>query len=446
MYPSINKVKVKVLNAANVIANSSAISNAFVTALGKLSFLKASAAEYYSLLGAKLQSVVIVKSVNENPSKKLLSFTVAVDTEYGFFIRQDVPNKAAATGNSQEYVSVYFLAQPTAAQVATALKAKLDKLTSTGKLKLVSTVVGNDLAIEGAAGFPLFVVEAPTSAVTVADNQAAIAPNGTPGTAIDEAVAPHGTPATAIAGTATVTVTTLAAHGLLPGDLVDIASVATMTLTDSRTGTSGLAAVSDVVIASVPTSTTFTLQGISATGTNSGTITIAVKNKVRVTTNAAHGLAVGDKVLVTGIATMEVDGEAFVTGRVQSIPSTTTFWLDGVSNLSANSGTIVIKKVASESFGLGSQLSSLGVVDGFAADPIAPVDEIVAADKYTAIEFNYSKQKGVNGLSVPALGEQQEKLVVYVNEGATNYDAVVFRASQVAARKGWNSYNADPSL
>ena len=107
------------------------------------------------------------------------------------------------------------------------------------------------------AGYPLFSVGS-LSNVTRAANQPVIAP--------------HGTPSTAIAGTTTVTVTSLAAHGLVVGDRVDISGVATMTLTYE--GTAGLAAVSNVRVATVPTSTTFTLEGVVATGTNSGTIVI----------------------------------------------------------------------------------------------------------------------------------------------------------------------------
>ena len=64
-YPSVNKVLVKVLNGANVLANSSAISNPLVTALGKVQFLKASAEVYFQLVGAKIAGVKIIKSARE---------------------------------------------------------------------------------------------------------------------------------------------------------------------------------------------------------------------------------------------------------------------------------------------------------------------------------------------------------------------------------------------
>lgn len=84
-------------------------------------------------------------------------------------------------------------------------------------------------------------------------------------------IAPHGTAATAIAGTTTVTVTTLAGQTFRTGDVVTIAGVATMTLTQN--GVSGLSTVTARIV--YASATTFTLDGVTATGTNSGTITIA---------------------------------------------------------------------------------------------------------------------------------------------------------------------------
>lgn len=83
-------------------------------------------------------------------------------------------------------------------------------------------------------------------------------------------ISPHGTAATAIAGTTTVTVTTLAAQTFRSGDIVRIEGVATMTLT--QFGVSGLSAVTARI--EYATATTFTLDGVTGTGTNSGTITI----------------------------------------------------------------------------------------------------------------------------------------------------------------------------
>ncbi|MFV1241629.1 hypothetical protein QML18_29555, partial [Klebsiella pneumoniae] len=78
--------------------------------------------------------------------------------------------------------------------------------------------------------------------------------------AITQSIAPSGTAALAVAGTTTVTVTTSAAHGLLPGDVVDLAGAATFLFIDTRPGSNQTAAatVSNVIVATVPTATTFT--------------------------------------------------------------------------------------------------------------------------------------------------------------------------------------------
>jgi len=78
---------------------------------------------------------------------------------------------------------------------------------------------------------------------------------------------------------------------------------------DLRPGANQAAAdsVSDVVIATVPTSTTFTLQNVQAGGgsysgtNNDRTLVIRTKNVVTVETLAAHGLLPGNAVSVSGV-------------------------------------------------------------------------------------------------------------------------------------------------
>jgi hypothetical protein len=412
--------------------------------------MKASAAVYFQLVGAKIAGVKIIKSARELVQTTTISWTVGGNLEYGFYISQDVPNKASATGNQVVYVGVSFAGTPTNAQVGAALVAQIEAFAAAGKLKVSAAYSsGASFNIVADAGYPLFTVSAPLN-VAQASGMATVSPSGTPALAIVDIVAPHATPATAIAGGATVTVTTAAAHGLLPGDVVDISSAATFLMNDVRTGGSGLAAVSDVVIATAPTSTTFTLQGITGnSGSNSGTIVIRVKNKVRVVTSGAHLLSVGDKVTVSGIATFTVNGLSSVTSRVESASVSTSFWINGAGNSSAsnaNTGTIVITRVAQEAAGIGANLSALGVKDTFAATPVPALDAITAASYYTEVVIDYVSAKGVNGLSLPALGEQAEKVKLYVEESATDYAGAIFRIGQVAQGLGWNSYYSDPSL
>jgi len=451
-YPSVNKVLVKVLNGANVLANSSATSSPIVTALGKAKFLKASGVEYLQLVGAKIAGVKIIKSARELATTLTVGgWGTAANTEYGFYLRQDVPNKAAATGSSDVYISVSFLSAPTSNQVQAALVAQVNSFAASGKIKASATYTAgaSTFPIVADAGYPILVSPAQVGGVTVVSGMATITPNATAANAIVDIVAPHATAATAIAGSTTVTVTTAAAHDLSPGDVVDISSAATFLMNDVRTGGSGLAAVSNAVIATVPSSTTFTLQGITGNGaSNSGTIVIRVKNKVRVVA-AAHGLSVGDKVTVSAIATFTVNGAASVTSRVENASLTGSFWINGAGNSSAsnaNTGTIVITRVAQEAAGIGANLSALGVKDTFAATPVPALDAVTAASYYTEVVIDYVSAKGVNGLSVPALGEQAESVKLYLEESATEYSNAIFRIGQVAQRVGWNSYYPDPSL
>lgn len=83
-------------------------------------------------------------------------------------------------------------------------------------------------------------------------------------------IAPHATAATAIAGTTTVTVTTLAAQTFRTGDIVNITGMADYSITQN--GVAGLVDVTARIV--YATATTFTLDGCVGVGTNTGTIVI----------------------------------------------------------------------------------------------------------------------------------------------------------------------------
>lgn len=448
-YPSVNKVLVKVLNGANVLANSSAISNPLDTALGKVLFMKASAEVYFQLVGAKIAGVKIIKSARERVTTLTVgNWGTAANTEYGFYLRQDVPNKAAATGSSDVYISVSFLSAPTSNQVQAALVAQVNSFAASGKIKASATYTAgaSTFPIVADAGYPILVSPAQVGGVTVVNGIATIGPNATPASAIVDRFIP-----TTIAGTSVVTVT-FNDHGLLPGDVVSISGVTGFLFYDSRTGASLVGAVDNVVVDSV-TANTFTLQNIGGNGgTSGGSPVCQVKNKVRVETASAHGLVVGDKVDLTWAAATNfiLNGSGAprtLAGlRVQSVASNVRFWVDGVWSSGTNSTAFTITPSASEAVGIGANLSALGVKDTFAATPVPALDAITAASYYTEVVIDYVSAKGVNGLSVPALGEQAETVKLYVEESATDYNSAIFRIGQVAQRVGWNSYYPDPSL
>jgi hypothetical protein len=411
--------------------------------------MKASAEVYFQLVGAKIAGVKIIKSARERVTTLTVgNWGTAANTEYGFYLRQDVPNKAAATGSSDVYISVSFLSAPTSNQVQAALVAQVNSFAASGKIKASATYTAgaSTFPIVADAGYPILVSPAQVGGVTVVNGIATIAPNGTPSSAIVDRFT-----LASLAGTSVVTAT-FNDHGLLPGDVVSISGVTGFQFYDSRTGASLVGAVNDVVIDSV-TANTFTLQNIGGNGTGSaGTIVCQVKNKVRVLTLNPHGLVVGDKVDLTWAAatTFILNGSGAARTlaglRVQSIGTTSQFWVDGVWSSGTNSTAFTITPSASEAVGIGANLITLGVKDTFAATPVPALDAVTAASYYTEVVIDYVSAKGVNGLSVPALGEQAETVKLYVEESATDYNSAIFRIGQVAQRVGWNSYYPDPSL
>lgn len=83
-------------------------------------------------------------------------------------------------------------------------------------------------------------------------------------------IAPHATPGTALVGTTTVTVTTSAAQSFKTGETVTITDATGFTFTKN-----GIASVASVTARIVyVTGTNFTLDGVTGSGTNTGTIVI----------------------------------------------------------------------------------------------------------------------------------------------------------------------------
>lgn len=83
-------------------------------------------------------------------------------------------------------------------------------------------------------------------------------------------LSPNATPATAVAGTTTVTITVLAAQTFATGEVVTITSATGFTFTKGGVATVG-SVTARITYASA---TTFTLDGVTGSGTNTGTIVI----------------------------------------------------------------------------------------------------------------------------------------------------------------------------
>jgi hypothetical protein len=114
-------------------------------------------------------------------------------------------------------------------------------------------------------------------------------------------LSPNATPATAVAGTTTVTITVLAAQTYATGETVTISGATGYTFTKNGVATVG-SVTARITYASA---TTFTLDGVTGSGTNTGTVTIT-------------------KVAQVGFGSIaDVDADALANGSTQTATQTT---------------------------------------------------------------------------------------------------------------------------
>ena len=377
-----------------------------------------------------------------------VTFSATGNTTFQF----NISGVNSQTGLSDSY-SVSFTSGGTTslAEIASALVAATNGL----NLSVVATGAGSPVTLTSTdASLQVSAV----SNVTVAAAQTTYAPNGTPAVAIRSTVAPDSNAALAITGTTTVTIGTDAPHGLLPGDTVDLTLSSGTTaqgFIDLRPGANQAAAdsVSDVVIATVPTSTTFTLQNVQAGGgsysgtNNDRTLVIRTKNVVTVETLAAHGLLPGNAVSVSGVTTMTVNGGADFTSIVRSVPATDEMVLFGVPNASNNSGTITIASVAQGRKNYGADLTPLftvttgGLGANINTEQLNEGDTPVAAEGYTRIGIEFQSP----GISAPANVQNKNTRTVYLylNETASGYAESMKRIAEVVRNWSFNTQLAN---
>ncbi|MGB1317376.1 MAG: hypothetical protein ACPG5W_04190, partial [Flavobacteriales bacterium] len=248
---SSNPTVVRVLNGANVIANTSASDNAFVAQSGDVVFRDGDG-QYTKRVYKGLSGMRIEKSEKEFAQSTTVSFTAAAATEYAFWIVQDIDSPASGTGQGRERVSYTKTTLPTDAEIEAAMKAVIEAFVKGGKLEVTVVANGNgSITITGKAGYPLFDV-AGLSNVTSA--------------AAQPTVAGHATAGTAVAGTTTVTLTSASAHGMVVGQYVSVTACAGFDVTIDGVLYEDL--IPKVRIATVPSTTTMTLDGAVGTGTN----------------------------------------------------------------------------------------------------------------------------------------------------------------------------------
>lgn len=374
----------------------------------------------------------VQKYLTANNLVNTVTYTAAANTTYEFVIIQPRP------GYSTPYQKTILVRTGATFSDAAIAASILAQVNNEG-LAITATGAASPVTLTGTEGFELFTAKA-VSNVTIASAMTEYAENTTPADALTTVIAPHGTPATAIAGTTTVTVTTLAAHGLVPGDIVTIASAATFTMT--TTNSSGITLPAQTggtfKVATVPTTTTFTLENcVGNGGTNSGTITITAVNCVYLSLASAPAtaVAVGDQISITGVATMTVapivngvTGAAgtSVTARVGSVISTTLFKLDNVAAVGTNSGTIVPKLVASYGRGLGRQVILKPSLS----------DEAVSTNNYATITIDFNQPNGQSNVTTAEPLIQ----VLYVNESDADAPLFLYRLGQYIANRSFGIY------
>jgi hypothetical protein len=380
-------------------------------------------------------------------SVKTLTFTAVNNTEYVVTISQQLLNGRI----EQRTVSYTSDSTASLAEIAAGLVASINALQLNGFL-VTATGASSPVTVTSQAPQAFFDIVGSAN-VTVAAAQPTIAPNGTPALAIVDSLASATTASDRIDGTTTVTIETDGDHGLRPGDVVDLTlgtgGVDTAFI-DLRPGANQALTktVTNVIIASVPTSNTFTLQQIQAGGgtytgnNNDETLTIRMKNVVRVVTNAAHNLSVGQLIGVTGIATFTVNGGSSVTGKVISTPAATVFNLLGAGNDSAanaNTGTIVISELAQSLAGGGAAILALisSGVDTLVTGSALPV----AANTYTKFSVTGFPTTGV------FLGSPVEDVIpftVYLSESGSSYPDAMKRVAEILADFAPGTTLADP--
>jgi hypothetical protein len=396
---------------------------------GKLEIAGLAPMEFSTLSTAGLEHSRLLQLERRN-----VAFSTAADAVHEFVITSFDVNGMVSV-NTVSYVS------PTTgssdALVAAAFVAQVTELIAQGKI--VNGAVSGATSPVTVSGTGIKV--SAKQGVTVTVSNTTYAPNATAANAIVDSLASSTTAGNRITGTTTVTIGTNGDHGLRPGDVVDLTLSGGLVGTlffDIRPGANqaGTTAVTNVIVATVPTANTFTLQGIQAGGgTYNGTnnndrdLAIRTKNVVRVVTNAAHGLVAGNAVSVSGIATFTVNGGASFSSIVRSVPTTTALVLYGEGNDSAanaNTGTIVIRETGQRATGSGTQLASLLSLGAFV--PVQGSDAVVGANSYTLLRLEFGRRV-TDGVSIQR--RQSGTVLVVLNEGAAGYAASVKKLGEI---------------
>jgi len=196
-----------------------------------------------------LRSLKVRKNTQVQPMVWTITATAVVDDQVQVNFSQNV------NGNTISLTYAYTFASTTAGALTTDLTTWLANN-------------GFDVTLTSNSGSPTVILTVTCSATNPNISIGGLE-NATVAYAMPT-IAPHATAATAIAGTTTVTVTTLAAQTFRTGDIVNITGMADYSITQN--GVAGLVDVTARIV--YATATTFTLDGCVGAGTNTGTIVI----------------------------------------------------------------------------------------------------------------------------------------------------------------------------
>jgi len=196
-----------------------------------------------------LRSLKVRKNTQVQPMVWTITATAVVDDQVQVNFSQNVG------GNTISLTYAYTFASTTAGALTTDLTSWLANN-------------GFDVTLTSNSGSPTVILTVTCSATNPNISIGGLE-NATVAYAMPT-IAPHATAATAIAGTTTVTVTTLAAQTFRTGDIVNITGMADYSITQN--GVAGLVDVTARIV--YATATTFTLDGCVGVGTNTGTIVI----------------------------------------------------------------------------------------------------------------------------------------------------------------------------
>lgn len=369
-----------------------------------------------------------VKSLQEILQVRTYSFTAAANTIYSFVIEQVI----SKDNNKRPFTFSY---DSTAGAVDTQIRDAFIAAINASSAELTASIsASNVFTVTANTGYATFTARNLVD-LTEANAQTTYSPNGTPANAFTNVIAPNGTPATAIGGTNTVTVTTLADHLLRPGDVIELASTTAFLMTytnnvrlsnNSDFGKTFSGATGGLFrVGTVPTSTTFTLDGVTGNGvTNTGTITITTRSVAFIQTLASETIETGKSLNITGVATMtiapitnDVVGTAGSEGifRVGVGGTGTRFLLENVFTVGIgnNSGTITITEEAQDARYTGNALIRDVTNEG----------GVISTNNYSSINFNFGEP---NGDLLGAQTNLGKNITLLANESDANSDLFFF--------------------